>query len=274
MADAVEQHYTSDAIAERILTAVQATLPPGAPVTAEALAPIDHFHGRGVLATAELVARLQPQAQDKILDIGCGIGGPARWIASAHGCHITGIDLTAAFCEAAQRLNAVTGLSERVGIVQGSATAMPFADAAFDKVYSQYVLMNIADKPAFDREALRVLRPGGRAVFTCAATGPAGVPLYPMPWASTSATSFLVSPGAMEKDLQAAGFEIVSFKDLTDSILPAMRAQRQKLADGPPPALGLHVFRGPQMAAASANMARSLEDGRLRTVEAVLRKSK
>ena len=207
------------------------------------------------------------------MDIGCGIGGPARWIASKFACHVTGIDLTAAFCEAARKLNAETGLADRVSIVEGSATSMPFADASFDKAYSQYVLMNIADKASFYREALRVLRPGGLAIFTCTATGPAGLPLYPMPWADTSATSFLVSPAAMRLDLATAGFEIITFTDLTDAILPAMRAQRQKLAEGPPPALGLHVFRGSQMAAASANMARSLEDGRLRTVEAVVRKA-
>ena len=272
MTDAVVQHYTSDAIAERILKAVRTTLPPGAPVTAAALAPVDHFHGRGVIATQELARHLSPQARDEILDIGCGVGGPARWIASTYSCHVTGIDLTTAFCDAAHQLNAATGLADRVNIVEGSATAMPFADASFDKAYSQYVLMNIADKPAFYREALRVLRPGGLAIFTCTAAGPAGVPLYPMPWADTSATSFLVSPDVMRQDLATAGFDIVSFTDLTDAVLPAMRAQRQKLANGPPPVLGLHVFRGPQVAAAAANMARSLEDGRLRTVEAVLRK--
>ena len=271
MTDAIVQHYTSDAIAERILKAVRATLPAGTPITADALAPVDHFHGRGVLATQELAAHQKAEPQDKVLDIGCGIGGPARWIASKYGCHVTGIDLTAAFCEAARILNAETGLSDRVSIVEGSATAMPFADAIFDKAYSQYVLMNIADKAAFYNETLRVVRPGGLAILTCMATGPAGVPLYPMPWADTSATSFLVSPTTLRADLQTAGFDIVAFTDLTDAILPAMRAQRQKLANGPPPVLGIHVFR-PHMAAASANMARSLEDGRLRTVEAVLRR--
>ena len=55
---------------------------PDAPVTPEALAPIDHFHGRGVLATGELVALLKPQPGEHLLDIGSGIGGPARWIAA------------------------------------------------------------------------------------------------------------------------------------------------------------------------------------------------
>jgi ubiquinone/menaquinone biosynthesis C-methylase UbiE len=108
--------------------------------------PIDHFHGRGVLATEELANRLDPRLSDHILDIGCGICVPVRWIANWFGCRVSCIDLTPEFCEAARQLNDITGMSERVTILEGSALSLPFPNAAFDRAVSQNVLMNIADK--------------------------------------------------------------------------------------------------------------------------------
>ena len=142
----VQDHYARTGIVDRALAALRAANGAEAPITPETLAAIDHFHGRGVLATEELAARLDPQPTDHILDIGCGIGGPARWIAYKFGCRVTGIDLTPEFCEAARQLNDITGMSERVTILEGSALSLPFPNAAFDKAVSQNVLMNIADK--------------------------------------------------------------------------------------------------------------------------------
>ena len=117
----VREHYASEGITERVLTALRNANGPDVPITPETLAPIDHFHGKGVIATEELVAELQPKASDNLLDIGCGIGGPARWIAAKYGCRVTGVDLTAEFCAAARELNNLTGLADRVEILHGSA---------------------------------------------------------------------------------------------------------------------------------------------------------
>ncbi len=154
-------------------------------ITPDTLAPIDHFHGKGVIATEELAALLQPKASDHLLDIGCGIGGPARWIAAKYGCHVTGVDLTAEFCEAARELNGLSGLADRVQILHGSALSLPLPDTGFDRAYSQAVLMNVSDKRGAFREALRVLRPGGSLALSLAGAGPAGEPRYPLPWAIT-----------------------------------------------------------------------------------------
>jgi sarcosine/dimethylglycine N-methyltransferase len=147
------------------------------PITPDTLAPIDHFHGKGVVATEELAAALEPKADEHLLDIGCGIGGPARWIAAKYGCRVTGVDLTEGFCEAARELNNLTGLADRVTILHGSALALPVPDAAFDRAYSQAALMNVSDKQGVFREAFRVLRPGGAgAVFgRCRSKGGAGL---------------------------------------------------------------------------------------------------
>src|SRR5438046_2901952 len=162
----VARHYGNAGIAARVLAALREAQGPDAPVTVDALAPLDQFHGRGPLATRELVALLQPQAGERLLDIGSGIGGPARWIAATFDCHVTGVDLTPEFCAAAEALNAATGLAERVRIIHGSALALPVPEGAFDAAYSQNVIMNIADKKQFYREAFRALRPGRRLALS------------------------------------------------------------------------------------------------------------
>ena len=127
----VQDHYARTGIVERALTAIRAANGAETPITPETLAPIDHFHGRGVLATEKLALRLDPQATDHIVDIGSGIGSPARWIAYKFGCRVTGVDLTPEFCEAARQLSDITGMSDRVTIMEGSALALPLPDATF-----------------------------------------------------------------------------------------------------------------------------------------------
>jgi ubiquinone/menaquinone biosynthesis C-methylase UbiE len=266
----VAQHYGTAGIAERALATLRAANGPDAPVTPDALAPLDHFHGRGVVATGELVALLQPQAGEHLLDIGSGIGGPARWIAARCGCRITGVDLTPEFCEAARALVAACGLADRITIIEGSALDLPVPDAAFDRAYSQNVIMNIADKPRFYREALRALRPGGLLALSnvCAGSGP---PYFPVPWAATSATSFLATPEETRADLAAAGFEIVSFRDTSDELRPALLRELERSGDTAPP-LGLHLIMGERLVEMRRNSARSSADGRTRTIEALVRK--
>src|SRR6516164_1236927 len=149
---AVEEHYASTDITARILTALRAANGQDVPITPDTLAPIDHFHGKGVVATEELAALLQPKASDHLLDIGCGIGGPARWIAAKYGCRVTGVDLTPEFCVAARELNAATGLADRVTILHALALALPVPADSFDHAYSHSALMNISDKQGAFRE--------------------------------------------------------------------------------------------------------------------------
>src|SRR5207253_4224437 len=121
---------------------------------------------------------------------------------------VTGVDLTPEFCAGAEALNAATGIADRVTIIEGSALALPLPDAAFDAAYSQNVIMNIADKPLFYREAFRALRRGGRLALSNLCAGPRGEPHFPVPWATTRDTSFLATPEEMRADLLAAGFAI------------------------------------------------------------------
>lgn len=268
----VQAHYTTDDIAGRILAAVRTVTGEGTPITPDVLAPIDHFHGGGLAATRDLVAALQPQAGERLLDIGSGLGGPARWIASTFKCHVTGIDLTAAFCRAAEQLTRETGLTGQVRIVEGSALALPFEAASFDRAYSQNVVMNIADKPAFYREAWRVLKPGALLALSNAAAGPNGPPYFPAPWATTPEASFLSSPAETRHDLECAGFEILRFEDTSAKSLAGRKALRERLEREGLPPLGFHVFMGERSLEAQLNSVRSAEEGRIASLEILVRK--
>lgn len=265
----VKDHYASEGIAARILAALRAA---EAPVTPDALAPLDHFHGRGLKATREMAALLDPRPGERVLDIGGGIGGPARWLAARFGCHVTSVDLTPEFCRAAEALNAATGLSELVRVVEGGAADLPFGAGEFDRAYSENVAMNVPDKVRFYSEALRVLRLGGLFYTSHYGAGPRGEPDYPLPWAAGPATSFLTAPEETREQILAAGFEVVVFRDKTEEVMPDLRENRRRLeAQGLPP-LGLQTLMGERIRDLQINVARSAEDGRLTVIEALLRR--
>ncbi|CAH2604583.1 Methyltransferase domain-containing protein [Rhodovastum atsumiense] len=274
MADvaSISRHYARGDIAAGLLAALREAEGAEVPLTPWTLAPLDQFHGRGLDATAELAGLLAPRDGDHILDIGAGLGGPARWIAAQHGCEVTALDLIAEYCAAADTLTAACGLTGRVRAVPGSATDLPFADASFDHVFSQNAIMNIADKPRFYAEAFRVLRPGGAFALAQITLGPAGPPDYPQPWASDSATSFLDPPEAIARHAREAGFTLVALHDTTAACIAAQEEARRRIAASGPPRLGMHVLMGASLIPAMRNNARAMAEGRLGAFDCLLRK--
>lgn len=230
------------------------------------LAPVDEFHIRGRTATMEIVKALGLTADSHVLDLGSGLGGPARTLAESTGCTVTGVDLTPQLCEAATALSEWTGLSGRTRFQVGDATSTDLADESVDAALTVHVAMNIADKPALYAEAFRVLRPGGRFVVYDVLQGEGGDVHYPVPWASDPSTSFLVTPGQMRELLPAAGFEIVSEVDSSDEGLVWFQDMRARIErDGPPP-VTFATFLGDAFGQMAANQVANLAERRIRTV--------
>jgi ubiquinone/menaquinone biosynthesis C-methylase UbiE len=230
------------------------------------LAPVDEFHIRGRATTLEIIEALDLTAESHVLDLGSGLGGPARTVAELAGCTVTGVDLTPEFCEVATALSEWTGLSGRTHFHVGDATATGLPDAAVDAVLTVHVAMNISDKHALYAEAFRVLRPGGRFVVYDVLQGEGGDLLYPVPWANDSSTSFLATPEDMRALLPAAGFVVLSEIDSSDESLAWFQEMRARIQrDGPPP-VTFAAFLGDAFGQMAANQVANLAERRIRTV--------
>lgn len=264
--DDVRDHYRATGLTERLKRALATALgPEDQPLLPEQLGALDQFHTRGLAATAELAALTGITANMSVLDVGSGLGGPARFLAATYGCRVTGVDLSDSFVDAARHLTQRTGQSEQVSFHVGSALELPLDNSGFDAVLLQHVAMNISDRARLYREVRRVLKPRGRfATFDIVAVG--GEPYYPVPWAQTPATSFLLSAQATRVMIEQAGFRVLAWQSDTEAAKAWFTQLRES---GPPPGLNLGVVMGPEFAKLAANLGRSLMEGRLGVLTAV-----
>ena len=272
---AITDHYTRGNLIERLSSAlVDDGADPKLP-TQEALAPYDHFHSRGLESTVGMADRMQVEAGDHLLDVGSGIGGPARYMVGWFGCEVTGIDLTTEFCEVARHLNHLLSMDDRIHIHEGDALAMPFNDDSFDGAYSMNVSMNIADKPAFYRELKRVLRPGGWLVLSEVAKGPGGDVDFPTPWARSAAESFLATPEATSQGLKDAGFVVTGMRDNKEESKDYAMRSRAAVERGEKPLhRAVRLIHGDMADQASANTSRGMAEERIIPIEVACLKPK
>jgi len=267
----VAGHYAHGALAEAIRQALVAAGKNPEQLMPADLAPIDEFHLGGGEATAALFAQLGLQAGMRWLDIGSGLGGPARHLAATYGCLVSGIDLTPEYVEVAGDLARRVGLEGRVDFRQGDALALPFPDARFDGASLLHVGMNIPDKPALCAGVRRVLRPGGIfAIYDVMRLAEGDLP-FPLPWASGPATSFVASPADYRAALAAAGFTIQAERNRAAFALETLRAMQARAAAEGRPALGLHIVMGEKAREKTGNLVQSLQRGLVAPVEIIAR---
>ena len=266
MSDHVVEHYTgSGDLTSSIAAALDAAGVDRVDLATTTLAPVDEFHIRGRTATLEILEALGVDATSRVLDIGSGLGGPARTVAEVSGAHVVGVDLTPSFCAAASDLSEWTGLGELTEFTVGDATALDFPDAHFDAAMTIHVAMNIADKPAMYREAHRVLAPGGRFVVYDVLAGPGGAVHYPVPWARDSATSHLATTAQMATLLADAGFTVLEQVDSSEASLAWFEAMAARLAEAGPP-VTFATFLGADFPLMARNQVANLREQAIRTV--------
>ncbi len=269
----IEAHYARGNLLSRLNAALRDDGADPDHPSMEALAPYDQFHGRGLEATLEIAELVQAGPADHILDIGSGIGGPARYFANRFGCRVTGIDLTPEFCDLARHLTRPLKLEDRIPFEVGDALAMRFPDASFEGAYSMNVSMNIADKGAFYREIHRVLKAGAWLVLSELTKGEGGELDYPTPWAASARTSFLSTPEETRRGLLEAGFDVIRLHSTIEEARTFGARSRAMVERGAkPPHRAVMLIHGEIATQAMANTSRGISEGRIVPIEVLARK--
>jgi MPBQ/MSBQ methyltransferase len=260
---AINDYWGRDGLGQAILDALAASGKNLDALTIDDLAPLDQFHGGGYAATMRLsrLAGIQPGM--RVLDIGGGLGGPARTLAVEFGCHVTVVDLTDSYVRAAEVLTARLGLGDRVTHHVGNALELPFDDGAFDVVWTQNSGMNIAAKERLYAGFHRVLHSGGLLALQEPMAGPVQPPIFPVMWARDAASSFLGTPAEMRALIETVGFHARAWDDVTTEIA----------GSGPDTAVPTYSIQslvmGDALAAITRAGRRNRDEGRIVMVQAV-----
>lgn len=271
----IARHYEILALEERILAALADTGVEIAHLSADDLAAVDEFHIGGIAATRELIDQMGLKPGARLLDIGSGIGGPARFAATNAGADVTGIDLTQSYVDIATSLSKRVGMAGKTRFVQGSALDMSFAKASFDAAMILHVGMNLPDKAKLMSEAARVLKPGGVFAVYDVMRLKDGALTYPLPWASDATMSFVATPADYRAAATAWGFSVTAERPRGAFAIEFFATMRARMAAAqaegkkPPPSVGLVM--GEDARTKIANLTAALEGGSLAPVEMLLR---
>ena len=266
-------HYEQGGILDRIKEGLSALGKTQATVTAADLSPVDEFHIGGRQATGDFLDQLRLRADDHVLDIGCGIGGAARFAATRYGSTVTGVDLTGEYIETGNTLCSWVGLLNQVTLLHESAVHMPFEDGSFDAAYMLHVGMNIEHKAALAVEINRVLKPGGYlGIFDVMRIGD-GDPDFPLPWSSLPETSAVGTPVEYKKALASTGFKLIAERNRRDFAMAFFDDLQARMANskGPPP-LGLHILMGEETSEKISNVVAQLSKNCIAPIELIAEK--
>jgi len=260
--EAINNQYGQINLGSKILAALQGEGKDSLENIQESLGRIEELHIRGRKATVELVHKAGLDKNMKVLDVGSGIGGPARTLAFEFGAHVTGLDLCQEYCQAANVINQRLGLSDKIEIYQGNALEMPFDDDSFDFVMIQHVLMNIENKERLFSQVHRVLRPKGLiAIYTICAGDVAEI-YFPVVWANDSSINFLLTPKELLQLIKDSGFKVLSWKDDTSKIIEGFQRRKPKKPSNTPRYVNFELVI-PNIAEKSRNIIRNFKEGRI-----------
>ena len=267
----VARHYAHGSLERAILEALAAAGKDVNLLSPSDLAPVDEFHIGGRPATIAFAGQFCVHRGMRLLDVGCGLGGTARYFAREHGCHVTGIDLSDEYVAVANALAARVGLGDLVSCQQGSALALPFTPGSFDAAYLLHVGMNIENKSGLFAQIRRVLAPSGiLGIYDVMRLGAGGLS-YPVPWASSPEASFVADAPTYRRLLEAAGFEVLKERNRRDFALEIFGQMRARSASGRPAPLGLHIVMGDNAAQKVANMMNDIDRGLIAPTEMICR---
>jgi ubiquinone/menaquinone biosynthesis C-methylase UbiE len=271
MAKTLAGHYGGDDLIEKIAESLCHARRDLRNLATTDLAPYDEFHFRGRKATLELGNQMKLTQNSRVLDIGSGLGGPARTLAEKYGCHVTGIDLTKAFCDVATVLSEWSNLTTQTTFRWGNATNIPFQDNHIDCAMTIHVAMNIPEKHTVYEEARRVVKPGGIFAVYDILQGEGGDISFPVPWANERSFSHLATCDEMRALLSGAGFKILGIVDTSEESHDSLKAAMMHPTQVDPPRISspTQILFGDKFMDMARNQLRGLAERQIRTVSLI-----
>jgi len=270
---AIQDHYGHKELDDRILSALASA---GKEIRTPAdTSTFDEFHIRGLEATLEIGRLAELKQGMTVLDLGSGIGGPARTMAAEFGCRVTGIDLVDEYLRTAEMLTGMVGLGDRVTFKKGDMTDLPFDSGSFDRAFTIHTQMNVREKSKLFSEVSRVLSSGGQFAVYEICAGPNSPVHFPVPWANDPSISFLITPAELRDMVGRNGLRESEWRDVTAQSLEWFRSEMESHASAPegaPPPLGLNLIMGPDFAEKLGNVYKNLREDRIRVVMGVFQK--
>ncbi|HWI21566.1 MAG TPA: class I SAM-dependent methyltransferase [Baekduia sp.] len=274
----VQAHWSSDGLRDRVADVLKRAGKDSTNTTVEDLSPLDQWHVEGLLPTQELAELAGVKGTDEVLDAGCGMGGPARYLARTYGCNVRGVDMSRSYLDTAAFLNEITGLESKVSLEYGDVCDLSLADESVDVAWTQHAVQSVPDKARFFAEVFRVLKPGGRFVVHDLYRDSGSPVHYPAFWGDES-ISFLETDAEMRSLLEGSGFEVVHWKDRTASARATIEAMSEEHATTDmehEPIEGLDallIFDADIMMEMAENSVKDFAVGSVGIFEAVVRKS-
>lgn len=258
----IEEHYYRPDLYNDIISRLKELDVDLNNVTRKDIASVDEFHVRGAEISREL-AKIANINNSRLLDIGCGIGGPCRMLADEFNCDVVGIDISKEYVATASRLSELVGLNHKTKFIYAYATNLPFQDNEFDVVWTQHVQVNISDKLKFYSEIDRVLNNNGAFIYYEVFKKGSEDINYPVPWANESKISFLEQSSQIDSILQELGMVKKQSTDQTDSGIKVLERMLDRISKRGVPRLGLNVLMGASTKDKIANLLNGLKEGKI-----------